>query len=107
MRREELLSLRLHEAVARKLQLSPELIEQVRARLDHLSALDQLHPHYQEAWRRWLTLELNAQLKALTSPEEEWIAMRQASPFAGLLTPHERMEILRAFRDEWAAQCDV
>ena len=107
MRREELLSLRLHEAVARKLQLSPELIEQVRARLDHLSALDQLHPHYQKAWSRWLTLELNAQLKALTSPEEEWIAMRQTSPFAGFLTPPERIEILRAFRDEWAAQCDV
>jgi hypothetical protein len=107
MRREELLSLRLHEGVAHKLQRSPELIEQVRARLDHLSAINQLHPHYQEAWRCWLTLELTAQLKALTCTEEEWIAMRQASPFAGLLTPHERMEILRAFRDEWAAQCDV
>ncbi len=105
MRREELLSLRLHEAVAHKIERSPELIEQVRVRLERLSALGQLHPHYQAAWRRWLTLELNAQLEALKSVEQEWIAMRQASPFAGLLTPDERMEVLRLFIGEWAAQC--
>ena len=43
MRREELLSLRLHEAVARKLQGAPELIEEVEGKIERLSQMGQLH----------------------------------------------------------------
>lgn len=106
MRREELLSLRLHEAVADKLRTSPHLIAEAKERLLKLSQRGQLHPHYQEAWQRWFTLDLKAQLLTLTSAEEVWIDLRQASPFAGFLSQHERMEVLRRFKREWAQRCE-
>jgi hypothetical protein len=106
MRREELLSLRLHEAVADKLRTSPQLVDKVKERLLKLSQMGQLHPHYQEAWQHWLTLDLKAQLLTLTSVEEVWIDMRQASPFAGFLSQHERLEVLRRFKHEWAERCE-
>ena len=105
MRREELLSLRLHEAVAHKLKRAPNLLTGVRARVTQLSELGQMHPHYQEAWLTWLTLELDEQLSALISQEETWISMRQVSPFAGVLETHERAEVLRRFREEWSQRC--
>ena len=107
MRREELLSLRLHEAVAHKLQSSPELIERVEGKIERLHQMGQLHPHYREAWLTWLTLNLDEQLSKLVSVDEESISLRQASPFAGFLSTQERMSVLRTFKEEWASRCDA
>ena len=107
MRREELLSLRLHEAVAHKLQGSPELIERVAEKIERLAQMGQLHPYYQEAWLTWLTLDTDEQLSKLVSIDEESISLRQASPFAGFLSSQERISVLRAFKEEWALRCDA
>lgn len=44
MRREELLSLRLHEAVALKLKTNPEFLNSIPKRLKRLSEKGKLHP---------------------------------------------------------------
>jgi len=107
MRREELLSLRLHEAVAHKLQCSPELIEEMEGKIERLSQMGQLHPYYREAWLTWLTLDTDEQLSKLVSIDEKWVSLRQASPFAGVLSTQERMSVLRNFKEEWASRCDA
>ena len=70
MRREELLSLRLHEAVAHKLEASPELILSVEGRVERLFRIGQLHPHYRAAWLAWLSLDADERLRALVSVED-------------------------------------
>ena len=107
MRREELLSLRLHEAVAEKLQSSPELIERVAGKVERLYQMGQLHPYYREAWLNWLTLSVDEQVSKLVSVDEESISLRQTSPFAGFLSIQERMSVLRSFKEEWASRCDA
>ena len=105
MRREELLSLRLHEAVALKLKAKPELIETIPQKLDRLSDLGQLHPYYKAQWQAWLTLDESSRLEQLLSCEEAWVSLRQASPFAGFLSPKERLVVLKNFKEEWATRC--
>lgn len=88
-------SLALHEAIADKIAAQPALLDVARSNL-----------------RRWMTstpspalgewaelLEsgtLEALLAVLRSPSEDATRLRQSSPFAGLLTPQERLAILRA-----------
>ena len=106
MRREELLSLRLHEAVALKLKTKPEFLISLQKRLKDLSEKGQLHPYYQSEWLAWLDLEETTRLSSLVSKDEYWISLRQSSPFAGFLTSKERQVVLKNFKKEWDALCE-
>ncbi|HVS01238.1 MAG TPA: hypothetical protein VMT16_00565, partial [Thermoanaerobaculia bacterium] len=50
---------------------------------------------YALAWQQALSLPLADLLALLVDPGEPARAMRQVSPFAGILDPRERWEILR------------
>ena len=106
MRREELLSLRLHEAVALKLKTNPEFLNSIPKRLKRLSEKGKLHPYYQSEWLAWLELEETTRLTSLVSKDEHWISLRQSSPFAGFLTSKERQVVLKNFKKEWDALCE-
>ncbi len=105
MRREELLSLRLHEAVALKLKTQPEFLNSLPKRLKSLSEKGQLHPYYLAEWLAWLDLEETTRLSYLVSQDEYWISLRQSSPFAGFLTSKERQVVLKNFKKEWNVLC--
>lgn len=86
-------SLGLHEAIAAKIEADPELLNVARANL-----VRWISRSSSKALVEWLDLldrSPAADLVRLLRSEEEYAArLRQSSPFAGVLTPRERMAIL-------------
>lgn len=86
-------SLALHEAVAAKIEASPELLDVARANLARWLSANPTTALLE--WQRALNELPLPQLVALLRSEGETAArLRQSSPFAGLLTPEERRSIL-------------
>lgn len=87
-------SLALHEAVARKIEASPELLDIARANLSRW-----LSANPSRALLEWQHVlehsSLPQLLQLLRSASENAARLRQSSPFAGLLTREEREAILR------------
>jgi transcriptional regulator with XRE-family HTH domain len=91
-------SLAMHQRIAAKVRRQPALLERARATIDRWEvrgASAASHP-YREAWRRLIDQGLEAALAAATDPSERGKAMRQASPFTGILDNRERWALLRA-----------
>lgn len=92
-------SLAYHRAVAERLRGQSELIERVRTKL--LARIDA--GAGSEYSRRWLALlsgpaeQLDA---AMCGDDEDARALRQATPFANLLTPQARWALWAAVRVE-------
>ena len=55
---------------------------------------------YADAWFPLLDLPIPALAERLTEFSEERVALRQCTPFAGVLTPQERWQIYRKFRKD-------
>lgn len=93
-------SLWLHCAVAGKLTRDPEgVLARARTNLDRLR---QVHAGGRSSpwltrWAAVLDRGATAVLDVLTSRDEAAVALRQTSPFAGVLTERERYAALAAF----------
>ena len=92
-------SLRLHRAVAEKLESDVEVLAKARERVERWLLDGSVHPRYAEAWRRLLSLGPEEISARMTDPGETMCALRQCSPFAGALAPRERWRILRQARE--------
>jgi hypothetical protein len=90
-------SLALHAAIAKKLRDRPELIEIARDNLDRWSQSVGRSQPYWDAWREILSRPLPEILELLTEDSERMTALRQATPFAGVLDPPERWAIYERF----------
>jgi len=94
-------SLALHEAVAVKLEMQPQLLNVVRANLQRW-----LGAHPVPALVEWRDLmdrlPLPQLLVLLRSTSETAARLRQSSPFAGVLTPRERQSILSRYESRRA-----
>lgn len=90
-------SIAMHRAIAAKLVAHPELLAVANENIERWSAtaIDSLP--YLQAWREMLSLPLNQLLELIVEDSERMRAMRQCSPFAGVLTPKERWRIYDAF----------
>lgn len=88
-------SLALHAAVAKKIEEDPSRLEEARARVETWCREGSVHPEYARAWREALAGPLDELSKLLVDPGERARALRQVSPFAGVLEARERWEILR------------
>lgn len=87
-------SLALHEAVAAKIEAHPELLDVARANLARW--ISRSPQGALGEWQRLLDALPLGELLALLREESETSArLRQSSPFAGLLTPEERRDILQ------------
>jgi hypothetical protein len=94
-------SLALHRAIAEKLRAHPELIAIAKENLERWSATeDPRSRRYSEAWQEILNLPMTEILRLITEESERMTAMRQATPFAGVLDPAERWAVY----DQFAAQ---
>ena len=92
-------SLALHRLVAEKIRRDPSLLRIARdnlARWRGKATPNDLE--YLSEWERLLEAGLDAALAAVTEESERANALRQASPFAGILTPSERRAFLRAWK---------
>ncbi len=92
-------SLWLHRAVADKARHDAEILAKARERVEGWLLDGSVHPRYAEAWRRLLSSEPEEVLDRLVDPGEAMCALRQCSPFAGVLAPRERWQILRRARE--------
>jgi hypothetical protein len=91
-------SLELHRAIAAKVREHPEMMDIARDNLRRWSVQVERSKPYWDAWRGILERPLDEVL-ALIVEESEWMtAMRQTSPFAGVLAPAERWAIFERFR---------
>jgi hypothetical protein len=91
-------SIALHEEVARRLRADSALLEAARARVDGWLASGAVHPRYALAWRDLLSSSLDEVCAAIVDPGERARALRQSTPFAGVVDPRTRWRIWRAVR---------
>jgi hypothetical protein len=97
-------SLELHRAIAVKLQAHPALMEIARNNLARWSASAGRSQPYWDAWREILNRPLPEVLALLEEDSERMNAMRQATPFAGILEPEERWAVYSRFEAQRSGQ---
>ena len=95
-------SLALHRAIADKLRADPALIAIAVENLERWSLAGGHSQAYWDAWREILNRPLPEILDLLGEESERMTALRQATPFAGVLTPPERWAIYERFALERA-----
>jgi transcriptional regulator with XRE-family HTH domain len=99
--REDQRSLAYHRAVIDKLLGDPN--STIDRATFNLSKLKRIHPYAHELlerWEAWLRLPTDTLAGLLLARDEAACEMRQVSPFSGLLSPAERAEVLRQFRED-------
>ena len=90
-------SLAMHRAIAEKLRADPSLLAIARDNLDRWSQQGGPSQPYRDRWREILRRPLEEVLALMVEESERMTAMRQANPFAGILTPRERWAIYDEF----------
>jgi hypothetical protein len=88
-------SLALHREVARRVLRDPALLIKARERVANWARSASVHSHYIDAWQKLLDAGVTEVVAALEDEGERGQALRQASPFAFVLSPKERWLILR------------
>jgi hypothetical protein len=93
-------SLALHRAVAAKIADHPEIIDRAHRKLMEWLAHGGRSATLWEQWREILTRSPDEIIAFITDRSERAAWLRKASPFAGVLTPAERLQVLKSTRAE-------
>lgn len=102
-RRAEARSLALHAEIAARLAEEPAIIERARRTVEAWEASGVMHPAYARLWREVLSRTPGEIAEVLRDPSESACALRQSTPFVGVLDPRTRWRIWR----ELGARADV
>ena len=98
-------SLALHRLVAEKMRRDPALLGIVRKNMARWRTIATPNDsHYLDEWDRLLQAGLDAALSVATSESESAQALRQSSPFTGILTARERFTFLKSWKASNATQ---
>ncbi len=95
-----------HALVAKRLRSDPSIAEMARRRACEWIARGE-HVYYGELWLAVLAQPVEAIEARLVDTSEEAIAMRQSTPFAGVLTPKERWALWRSVKLRLMAAASV
>ncbi len=93
-------SMAIHKLIADLLRKDPSLISTARSRVAGRLADGSVHPAYAEAWHDLLSESMERLLALLEDRGERARALRQCSPFAGIVDPRTRWRIWRDVRAE-------
>jgi hypothetical protein len=96
-------SLALHRAIAEKLRADPALLAIARENIERWTRAGGRSQPYWDTWREILNRPLPEILDLLGEESERMTALRQATPFAGVLEPAERWAIYEKYSRERAA----
>ena len=96
----ELRSVALHAAVGKELLRRPALVDETRQRVRSLHLEGKLAAFYRDEWMAVLQLPIDRIVAVLCEDSERARAMRQATPFAGIIGPRERWQIWRTVRED-------
>lgn len=104
MTREERRSLYLHEAIAREVEAHPyEALRRARLNLATMRRADagRRASHWLDAWDRLVRGgDVHVVVQVLTDPDDpDARELRQNTPFAGILSPPQRWDVYRRFRE--------
>jgi hypothetical protein len=95
----ELRSLALHEAIGEELLRSPSLIDDARRRLQVGPQSRTTAQLYRDEWLAVLAQPLESIVAFLREDSERGRALRQSTPFVGVIEPRERWRIWRQVRE--------
>ena len=90
----ELQALAYHRLVAER--LNEELVEQARRRVRRWRSEGRVHRHWIDEWERLLAMPVPRIAKTISADTTRARELRQTSPFAGVLTEHERRLLAKA-----------
>lgn len=88
----------LHLRVAERVEADPALVDRAAATLTRWEAAGVYPAAYATRWRALLSSPRDELLRVLRSDDEDSRALRQNTPFAGVVPPKERWAIVRAAR---------
>ena len=96
-------SLAFDRLIAAKLRTDPALLGKARANLSRwLQTSDNRSVPDLHEWQRLLEGSFAELLALLESSDEHATSLRQSSPFCGILSPQERLAIIREYRQREA-----
>jgi hypothetical protein len=94
-------SLELHRLVAEKIRQQPGMMDFVREKLNRSLSESRLSESCKDALREWQTLlacrSTEEVLDIITEDSEEGQRLRHSTPFSGILSQPERMEVFRRY----------
>jgi hypothetical protein len=93
-------SLAYHRVIAARIAERPALVERARARMLEWGARHTLSVGYVERWLELLDGPRERLLRVLVEDSEDARALRQSTPFAGVLDARERRAIHRQVREQ-------
>ena len=85
----------MHRVIARRIRSEPALVDAARAPVEQWLETGAVHASYARAWQALLSEPVERIAAAIVEDSESARALRQASPFAGVLTARERWIIHR------------
>jgi len=89
-----------------RVERDPRLLDRARARVSDWRAAGSVAQEYVQAWNEILQLPLPELTRRVLDTSQAGIDRRQVSPFAGVLAPRERWQILRQVgRPDPSASC--
>jgi hypothetical protein len=97
-------SVAYHALVGQRILGDEAVLARARARIEAWAENSSVHPRWVEGWRQWLSLppvELN---RRLTERSEEANALRQVTPFAGVVEPRTRWRLWREVRERMSVR---
>ena len=94
-------SLALHREVAAILGRNPSKLEIARERVQGWQREGTVHAHYADAWAEVIAGPFEALLQLLVDDSENARALRQVTPFSGLVDPRTRWRIWREVKERW------
>ena len=99
MSREDLRSLAYHRVIVEKLQHEPVAI--LAKAQKNIEIMSKKHPDAKklfDRWKQWLVFPIDDLINSCLNSSVFARDMRQVTPFAGVLSAKERLEIIKAFR---------
>src|SRR5262245_44562192 len=100
-------SLAIHRVVADQLRAQPELLVKARRRVRSWRRQKSVADIYVIAWEEILKRPVEAVCQVLSSRDPHAIALRQVSPFAGVVDPKTRWRIWRRVRQKHQSESSV
>jgi len=97
-------SVAYHSAIAERLWVEPEVLENARQRVRSWLAREGGATFYARKWAEVLAGDPASVAAFLVERSELAVELRQSSPFAGALTPRERWKIWRETRERLSGE---
>jgi hypothetical protein len=94
-------SLALHRAIVARLRDDPSLVDRAQERVKEWQQQGSVAAPYVSAWQELLATDLQTLCERLVSPDEAARALRQVTPFAGVVEARTRWRIWREVRADW------